>query len=205
MTLAAEAFDNAAETAKDDSKKQGIAKGTAVLIRRSKQAGYLPRPAKREKGKPALAPPKPMQIIEDADRKAAFTTLLGDERLVVEPKVEACAKGTSLPPIIEVARMLGDLQAVEIAATGKGDETKAMTKDLAAQSHDFIANALDTMNDRSRRMEHASTETWEVDQYGHRGRMLGRVGLFGPGRAECPLHVSADATARPRGGGCCGR
>ena len=199
MPLAADAFDDAAEVAKDDSKKEGVAKGTAVLIRRSKQIGYVPRPAKAERGKPPPPPPPaPMQIIEQEDRKVAFARLLEDERAAVVPKLEAAQSGTSLPPIIEVAKMLGDLQAVEIAATGKGEATQAMTKDLAARSHDLIATALDAMNDAiEKAWDHASTETWEVDQYGRRGRMIGRVGLHGDGAANVRFAVQQSELLAP--------
>jgi hypothetical protein len=198
MTLAADAFDDAAETAKDDSKKQGVAKGTAVLIRRSKQIGYVPRPAKAERGKPPPAPPKAMQIIEKADRKAAFTTLLADERAVVGPKVEAAQRANSLPPVIEVTLMLADLQGVEIAATGSGDQTTAMTQDLAAKAHDLIATALDSMSDAiEAAFNHASTETWEVDQYGRRGRMIGRIGLHADGAANVRFAVQQSEKLAP--------
>jgi hypothetical protein len=202
MSLAADAFDDAAEVAKDNSKKEGLARGTAVLIRRSKQVGYVPRPARAERGKPPPppppAPPAPMQIVEEADRKAAFARLLEDERAAVVPKLEAAQKGTSLPPIIEVAKMLGDLQAVEIAATGKGEATQAMTTDLAARSHDLIATALNAMNDAiEAAWAHASTETWEVDRHGNRIRMVGRVGLHGDGAANVRFAVEQSELLAP--------
>jgi hypothetical protein len=178
MTLAADAFNDAAETAKDDSKKQGVAKGTAVLIRRSKQVGYVPRPAKAERGKPPPPPPAPMQIIEKADRQAAFTRLLEDERAAVVPKLEAAQNGTSLPSIVDVARLLSDLQAVEIAATGKDDQTQAMTKDLVAKAHDLIATALDSMNDRLEdAFRVAKTEHWAIYEGTLRKNFNGRTGL----------------------------
>jgi hypothetical protein len=198
MTLAADAFDDAADVAKDDSKKEGVARGTAVLIRRSKQIGYVPRPAKSDRGKPAPAPSEAIQIIEATDRKAAFARLLEDERAAVVPKLEAAQKGTSLPPIIDVAKMLGDLQAVEIASTGKGEQTQGMTKDLAARSHDLIATALNAMNDAiEAAWDHASTETWEVDRHGNRIRMIGRVGLHGDGAANVRFAVQQSELLAP--------
>ena len=199
MSLAADAFEDAAEAAKDNSKKEGVARGTAVLIRRAKQVGYVPRPAKAERGKPPPpAPPEPMKIIEEADRKAAFARLLEDERAAVVPKVEAAQNVTSIPPIIDVARLLGDLQAVEIAATGKGDQTQAMTKDLAAHAHDLISTALDAMNDAiEQAFDHASTETYEVNERGQRIRTVGRIGLHGDGAANVRFAVQQSEMLAP--------
>ena len=81
-----------------------------------------------------------------------------------------------LPPMIEAGKMLGDLWAVEVAATGKGDETRGMTKDLATRSHELIATALDAMNENlESAFDHASIATYEVDQYGREDED-GRVG-----------------------------
>jgi hypothetical protein len=198
MSLAADAFDDAAEVAKDNSKKEGVARGTAVLMRRSKQIGYVPRPAKAERGKPPPPPPAPMKIIEPADRKAALARLLEDERAAVVPKLETAQNGTALPPIIDVAKLLGDLQAVEIGSTGKGDETQAMTKDLAARAHDLISTALDAMNDSiEKAYDHASTETYEVNERGQRIRTVGRIGLHGDGAANVRFAVQQSELLAP--------
>jgi hypothetical protein len=187
MSLAAEAFNDAAQTAKDDSKRQGVARGTAVLIRRSKQIGYVPRPAKAEGRTPPPAP-KPMPIILEADRAAALAQLLADERGVVEPKIDAAQSGQALPPVIEVARMLGDLWAVEVAATGSGEQTRTMSKALGVHAHDLIAAALDEMNEEvEAAFAHASRETWARTMQGRRElyrTFVGRVGLHGTGRAD---------------------
>ena len=187
-SMAIEAFGQAAK-ATEDKDKQAVARGTELLIRRSKPLGYVPRtspaaaPATRPAGARLEPAPKgqanqPIPYIEAADRKRAFTALLADEMAVVDPKVKAATKATSLPPIIDAIKSFGDLRAVEVAASGSSAQSKAMGSDLGAHAHKLIS---DTLSPMERRVEEcfASGKRVMVTEYsdGSRYRQPGMVGL----------------------------
>jgi hypothetical protein len=194
-SMAMEAFAQAAR-ATEDKDKQGVAKATELLIRRSKPLGYVPRAAAaaaptsrgvapKNAGAEPVAVAKstgggnqPIPIIESADRKRAFAAMLADEMAVVNPKVQAATKSESLPPVIEAVKSLGDLRGIEVAATGGSEQSKGISADLGTHAHRMISRTLDTM---SKRVEEcfASGKRVMVTEYtdGSRYRQPGMVGL----------------------------
>src|SRR4030095_12150312 len=101
----------------DDPARRSAARADEILVRKSRPQGYLPKPSPTSK--PAAIP-----ILAEADRKAAFTALLNDELTAVSPKLKAAKAATAMPPIIEVARTLGDLRALELAGSGADAQVK---------------------------------------------------------------------------------
>ena len=155
MPMAADAFAQAAK-ATEDPLKQAAARANELLIRKSRQAGYIPRtaapadPALDAGARPAAAQTRqPMPIIEPADRKTALAALLADEMAAAKPKIDAATKARNLPPVIEAIKVVGDLRAIETAAHGKGEQTRALAGELGGHAHELIAQALEPMKKRT--------------------------------------------------------
>jgi len=190
ISMAIEAFGQASR-ATTDPEKQAVARATEVLIRRAKPLGYVPRAA------PQLAPQgkvdaaaaaaraqaaQPIPFIEPADRKRAFAALFADEFASVEPKVKAATKASGLPPVVDALKSIGDLRAVEIAATGTSAKTKSITGDLGAHAHQLISGTLTPME---RRVEECwnSARRQTVSQ-GSDGNTYRQPGMWGLNSTE---------------------
>ena len=189
-SMAIEAFGQAAR-ATTEPEKQAVARATEVLIRRAKPLGYVPRVA------PQLAPQgkvdaaaaaaataaraqvaQPIPIIEEADRKRAFAALFVDEFATVEPKVKAATKSNGLPPVIDAIKSIGDLRAIELAATESSAKTKGITADLGAHAHALISGTLKPMQQRVEECwTTASSATVTDGSDGQRYRLPGMWGL----------------------------
>jgi hypothetical protein len=178
-TVAADAFAQAAK-ATDDPVNQATARGTELLIRRSKPLGYVPRTAPAgadAKAKPAT-PAQPIPFIEPDGRKAALTALLADERAVVEPKVRAATKAEGLAPVIDAIKGAADLRAIEVAASGSSEQTKSLVGDLGEHAHRLISAALGKMKVRTEDCwAQGSRHREYVLSNGFRQREYGMVGL----------------------------
>ena len=159
LPMSAEAF-KAAQQETDDPDKQAVARANELLVRKSRQDGYVartPLPAQPSaSGETGAAPPgaRPaaagdrtiLPIIDDAERKQAFAALFADELAVAQPKLKPAAKAKNLNPIIDAARTLGDLRALEIAAHGEAPRTKEIGATLGERAHQMIMHAMDGMD-----------------------------------------------------------
>ena len=145
MLPAAEAF-AAAQKETTDPKKQGEARANELLIRRSRTGGYTPKPAPHVAGTPTSKPAGPMPIVQSADRQAAMAALFKDEMTVVQPRLKAIETSQSLNPVIDAARTLSDLGAIETAATGSSAQTKEIGAKLGDHAHQLIKDAIDKIN-----------------------------------------------------------
>lgn len=180
MPMASEAF-KMAQQETDDASKQAGARAIELLVRKSKQTGYVPKhaPSPTPGANPAgVAARDAIPIVDEANRKQAFAALLNDELSVLEPKAKTAAKATTLAPIIEVARTLGDLRAVELASGGEAQRTKAIGSTLGARAHELIADA---MNGMDRQVEEIWDDASQVrhtrDRYGYVQRNYGMKGM----------------------------
>jgi hypothetical protein len=144
-SVAMQSFAEAQKETTDDQKK-AIARGTEILVRKSKQTGYTPRVGVRPA--PGEKPAGPMPIIEEADRKAALEALLADEMTAVQPKLNAAKNATALPPLADAAKLLGDVRAIEIAGTGASEKAQSLGADIGGKAHGMINDALRNMEDR---------------------------------------------------------
>jgi hypothetical protein len=173
---AIDAFGDAAK-ATDADDKRGRALGMQLLIRQSKPVGYIPKAQPKTAGKP-----QPIDIVDPAERKKALDALLIDAKAAAEPRLKAIEGAKTLAPLMDAARIIGDLWAIEMAATGSGDGAKAASSTIGKQSHELISGAVKQMNDRVTQVySDASSEIWEVDQWNRRTRLIARRGLDGPG------------------------
>ena len=159
MPAAAESFVSAQKEATDPARKDA-ARALELLVRRSKATGYL---QKTSTTKPAPVFP----ILTETDRPAAFAALYADELAVAQPKVKAASNATALPPVIEAARSLGDLHAIDVAANGSDAQSKEIGKSLGGQAHKMIADALDKMGKRVEDIwANASRPSNQLNRYG---------------------------------------
>jgi hypothetical protein len=168
---AAEAFAAAAKETTDPAKKDA-ARANEILVRRSKAQGYLPKPS-------ATSKPAAIPIVEEADRKAAWAALLNDELTLATPKVKAATAGNSLTPIIDVARALGDLRAVEVASGGTGEQVKQIGSQLGDHAHALIDDALKKTKVRVEEVWNSASRTRaQVDNNGNQiQKLYGMMGL----------------------------
>jgi hypothetical protein len=177
MPAAAEAFAAAAKETTDADKK-AIARANEILIRKSKNTGYAPKPPR-----PGAAPStRPFMalipIIKPDDRKMAIEALLNDEMTAAAPKIKAADNAQALPPIIEAAKLLGDLNALETTAYGKADQSKQIAENVGKRAHFMIDNALKTMSKRTEDCwASASRKQYTTDNYGNRDYQPGMLGL----------------------------
>jgi hypothetical protein len=215
-SMAIEAFGQASR-ATTDPEKQAVARATEVLIRRAKPLGYVPRTA------PQLAPQEkidaaaggaasaggaaraqaaqPIPLIEEADRKRAFAALFADEFATVEPKVKAATKSNGLPPVIDAIKSIGDLRAIEIAATGSSTRTKGIAADLGAHAHQLISGALRPMSARVEECwSSASRATVTETSTGERYRAPGMWGLTSTEQNDLKAVIATCEKVQPVAG-----
>jgi hypothetical protein len=97
----------------------------------------------------AMAPPKagtPIPILDESSRKQAFAALFNDELTTAQPKLKSAAGATSLNPIIELARTLGELRAIEMEAYGSAEQTKQHGAGLGERAHKMVEHAMNGMD-----------------------------------------------------------
>jgi hypothetical protein len=209
-SMAIEAFGQAAR-ATTDPEKQAVARATEVLIRRAKPLGYVPRvapqpapPRKVDAAAPAAARApgaQPIPIIEEADRTRAFAALFADEFATVEPKVKTATKAAGLPPVIDAIKSIGDLRAIEVAATGSSDKTKTITGDLGAHAHQLISGTLRPMSSRVEQCwESASRATVAEGSDGTRYRRPGMWGLTSTEQNDLKAIIATCEKVQPVAG-----
>jgi len=136
IPAAADAFAQAGKEAKDlPSAATAIA--TEALVRKSPGLKYKPKGATAAQA---------VDVLDRGARKGAFALLYADETAEAAPKLKAAASATSLPPLMDALKNVSRLRALEIAATGKDDQTMASVKDLADRARQLMADAVRSMS-----------------------------------------------------------
>ena len=157
---AASAFAAAAKEAPDDAARAED-KAAELVVRRSKNLQFTPKPAK--KGEKA----EPINIADPETRKAAFAALLEEEKAAAGPMLKSAAKAKSLPPIVEGLRRVGDLRMLELAATGADDEATKLVEDLGEQAHELMDDAVQDMAGLVDAIETSANEVQRTGVAGH--------------------------------------
>jgi hypothetical protein len=116
--LAAKTFEQASEVAVDDAAR-AVDVATALLVRRSGRAGYIPRVVER-----GQAQQQPLPIVEPAARKLALRALWADERAAAEEPLTSARSSESIAELVAAARTLGLIRTLELAATGAEDQSR---------------------------------------------------------------------------------
>jgi len=122
------------------------ATATAELIRRASGTFTYTRKTKADKDDKPL----PIDIVEPDSRKLAFAALETDLLAMEKPKMNDAMKSTSLPRIAAVAtdKDLLLLRTVEIASTGKDEDTQQLLGDLATRVTTLLDANLELLDQR---------------------------------------------------------
>ncbi len=136
---ATEAFAQAAKAASGAERQRYQAQ--EFLMRRSRSGTFVP---KSSEGKPA----EPIDVIDPEKRKEAASALLADELAALRPKLESAKKATTLAPLMQAAKGVGDLRAVEMYATGAGAETTKIADEIADLAIERVKASMDAAHDQ---------------------------------------------------------
>ena len=167
---AASAFAAAAKEAPDDAARAAD-KAAELVVKRSKNLQFTPRPAK--KGGKA----EPIDIADPESRKAAYAALLEEEKAAAGPMLKSAAKAKSLPPIAEGLKRVGDLRMLELAATGADAEAAALVEDLSGRAHKLMDDAVQDMAKLVEAIETSANEMQRTAVAGH-SPVNGRTMLY---------------------------
>lgn len=139
------------KTVEDDRR---ALRAVSLLVARSLNYQYTP------KTKPvgAPAPLQPISILDLKQRKAAYAALLADVKTEMAPKVKAATAGKTLLPIVDLVKNVGDLRAVEHAATGDTKDSDALLKDVEGHAGDLMANETERDEKRTDRIASLANE-----------------------------------------------
>jgi hypothetical protein len=133
---ATSAFNDAAKeaTTANDKMKAAVASTSALLIKRSQTFVY-------KRKSPATQPTdkKEIDILDPANRKAAFAALAADEMAALQPKVKGATSANNLKPVIELMKSMNDLRNAELAAHGNNTMSDSLLPPLATHSKDLSA------------------------------------------------------------------
>ena len=147
------ALEEAAQVA-TDPEAAAKARALAILVRRSKNLQYTPKGGGGKGGGGA----GPIDITDAERRPEAFEALYEGERAAAQPKVAAAEKGKTLPPIAAAMKAVVPLRDLELAATGKDEETADTLKELVERAHTLMAKGLDDMAKRTERISERANE-----------------------------------------------
>jgi hypothetical protein len=138
---AADAFTAAAAVGADDN-AIAVARGTASLLKHCGGTNYQPKA--KASGSKELPPA--IDIVDPASRKTAFAALFSDLLVPLQPQVARADSMTTIPPIVALARQVGDAKNVEIAGTGADAQSKDLLTKLATQAGDIMKGILKPMD-----------------------------------------------------------
>jgi hypothetical protein len=119
-----------------------LAKALALsaLVAKSPNMLYTPR------NRTGPLAPKPIDILDRVTRPAAFKALFEDSLPDGKARVRNAAIAETLPPILDAARDLATLRAIEKAATDDDAQSKALVADLAKRAIILLGNSVADMN-----------------------------------------------------------
>ena len=149
LNAAAAAFDEAERFAPDGvaGETAAVDRSTAELFRRSKGGTYTP-PVRK-----GAAAPAPLDVSEPAARKAAFAAMFEEARPKVAAAVKSASLARQLPALLDAAKMLRDLRALELASSGETKETGKIAADLTPRARSLMARAVGDMADTVQKLE----------------------------------------------------
>ena len=153
---ATQALTEAAKVAPDEE-SAAKARALNLLIKRSKNLQFTPKVAT---GKGAAG--GPFDITDEERREAAFNALYVGERAALKPKIAKADKAKNLPAIADAIKAALALRDLELAATGKTDDTADTVDALVQRAHKLMAAGLD---DAMKRIESIADRANELVQY----------------------------------------
>ncbi len=130
--LARDVFNDAADEA-SNPKEIALARATARLAFRSREALYTPKHAK---------PNTPISVLDPNNRNAAFDALLADELFDLQPTIKTALASKTLLDVAAALTATATVNAVELTATGSDAKTQKLITELKAHAKDLIAAEL---------------------------------------------------------------
>lgn len=157
-SAATKALAEAAKAAPDDEAK-AKARALSILIKRSKNLQFTPKVAAG--GKAAASA---IDITDLERRPDAFSALYEGERAAMKPALTAADKAKTLPPIAKAMKAAAELRDLELAATGKDDETARALDRLVQRAAKLMAKGLDDAARRTEAIAHRANQLIEVTE-----------------------------------------
>jgi hypothetical protein len=151
---ASSAFAAAAKEAKDDTARAED-KASELVVKRSKNLQFTPKPKKGEKA-------EPIDVTTAEKRKAAFAALFDEEKASAAPALKAAKGAKQLPPIADALKRAADLRMLELAATGADAETSKMIEDVAGQAQKLMADKVKDWADLVKAIEASANDVQPV-------------------------------------------
>lgn len=180
------ALSQALKATPDPAEKQ-LAEALQYLIKKSTSYKYIPR----HSDDPQVAR-KGVDIIDRISRQRAFGLLFADEMEAASLRLKEAKVATSLPPIVDAARQLAALPAIERAATGKTQQTADAYAELGQHAVDLMGHAVAEMADSISHIKKSADEITTVNVTGPKGQIItqtSRRGLDTPQRRELNADV----------------
>jgi archaellum component FlaC len=103
------------------------------------------------------------------NRGDALNALLADETKVMSARVEPLKNQTSLSPLMDGIKQLGDLRAIEVTATGKDDTSEQLMSGVASRASDLMSQQLTQMSatvDNLQKQANQPGNTVQTSPYG---------------------------------------
>ena len=136
------AGDAAAQAVKAAAEETGsrehaaVARGTELLIRRSRNLVYTPKKAPAGKR-------DPIDIVDPEKRRAALRAMFADEMAELAPRLRAARAARTLPPALKAMEAARALAPLELAANGSADQSNAAADELKQSAKELLAKALE--------------------------------------------------------------
>ena len=118
----------------------GKALAFSALITKSPNMLYTPR------SRTGPLTPKPINILDRAARPAAYKALFEDSLAGVKAHVLAAQGAATMPPILDTAKEVATLRALEKAGTEDDAQSKPLALQLAGTASVVLGNAVAGMN-----------------------------------------------------------
>jgi hypothetical protein len=121
---------------------EGLGKAMALsaLVAKSPNMLYTPR------SRTGPLAPKPIAILDRAARPAAYKALFEDSLTEVKARVAAAQGAVTMGPILDAAKALATLRALEKAGTNDEIQSKPLATALAASASVLLGNSVAAMN-----------------------------------------------------------
>ena len=120
---------------------QAYAKACQLLLTKSPGLQYVPRPVIVSPGTPAVPPPA-IDLLDRAQRKAALRALFTDEMTAARPTLEKAQAAHNLPDMVPAVNALGDMELLELAATGATRQTAVSKKAFMTHVQEVVGDSL---------------------------------------------------------------
>lgn len=144
------------------------ARSTRLLLDRTSGVGYIPR---------SSADKQPIDVVDTASRKHAFTLLADDLRPGAVRQYENAMRATTLPQLEDAILPVSDVALLEIAGGGESKPTLTMLNSLGKHAQQLIAE--DTISTQ-RQISHLDRVAAAYEDYS----VGGRRGISSPERDQ---------------------